>query len=198
MQLKVLRNSSGRYNILSLLDETFEFSMGIVDEKGKIIEIDGVKAIISYSGDPIEQDNFKSPIENLQYVFTKCFQYANKVWSTRDYKKECLLFAKIYKENFIGMDEAMTIKHIEATKKKIKELEKELEIETILPDLTETVNSVIDSEIQTIKKFIALKENELSQLKEDSKMYKEVKKYIEHYNDEIKKYSLYTTAILNN
>lgn len=191
MELKVFNNQVGSFNLLSPSQKTFEFSMALVDDNKNIIEVDGIKAMINYSGDPEDKYMFKQPIENLSYVFTECFKYADRIWSTVDYKKRCLLFAKLYMENYEVMDNEAVIIHKKETQKKIIELQKELEWNTVLPDLTESINSAIDDKIIKIKKSIAFKEKELSEFKQDSESYAKAKKCLDDYNAEIEKYKKY-------
>lgn len=191
MELRVFNNHVGSFNLLIPSQKTFEFSMALVDDKRNIIEVDGVKAMISYSGDPEDEYMFEQPTENLHDVFTKCFEYADRVWSTRDYKGQCLLFAKLYMENYEAMDNEAVAKHKEETQKRIDKLQKELEWNTVLPDLTESINSAIDTKIAKVKKSVSFKEKELSELKEDSESYAKAKKYLDDYNAEIEKYKQY-------
>lgn len=191
MELRVFNNHVGSFNLLNSSQKTFEFSMALVDDKRNIIEVGGIKAMISYSGDPEDKYMFEQPTENLHDVFTKCFEYADVVWSTRDYKGQCLLFAKLYMENYEAMDKEAVAKHKEETQKRIDKLQKELEWNTVLPDLTESINSAIDAKIAKVKKSVSFKEKELSELKEDSESYAKAKKYLDDYNAEIEKYKQY-------
>lgn len=188
MQIRVFNNHIGSFNLLNPSQKTFEFSIALLDDAGKTIEIDGVKAMISFSGEPDDKDYFEDPMNDLGSVFTRCFEYADRVWSSRDYKSQCLLFAKLYQENLETMDAEAVKKHKEKTQKRIDELQKELNRNTILPDLTEDINSAIDAKIAKVKKSVAFKEKELSELKEDSESYTKAKKYLDDYNAEIEKY----------
>lgn len=188
MQVKVFNNQIGCFNLLNQSRKSFEFSMGLIDDAGKTIEVDGIKAIIRFSGEPDEEYYFTNPLGNLGEVFTKCFEYGDNVYSSTDYKSQCLLFAKLYQENLELLDSEAVIKHKEQTQKKIDDLQRELSWNTILPDLTYDVNSAIDTKISKVKKSIFFKEKELSELKEDSESYQKAKKYLDGYNAEIEKY----------
>lgn len=188
MQIRVLNNQIGCFNIMNPSKKSFEFSMAILDDTNKTIEVDGVKAVIKFSGEPDDKYYFESPLENLGEVFGKCFEYGDRVWSSTDYKAQCLLFAKLYQENLEVMDAEAVKKHKEKTQKKIDELQKELNWNTILPDLTDDINSVIDDKIAKIKKSVAFKEKELLELKENSESYAKVKRYLDICNGEIERY----------
>ena len=188
MQIRVFNNQIGCFNLMNPSQKSFEFSMALLDDTGKTIEVDGVKAIIKYSGEPDDKDYFEDPMNDLGTVFMKCFEYGDRIWSSTDYKAQCLLFAKLYQENLGTMDAEVVRKHKEKTQKKIDELQKELNWNTILPDLTEDINSAIDAKIAKVKKSVAFKEKELSELKEDSESYAKAKKYLDDYNAEIEKY----------
>ena len=188
MELRVLTNNVGCYNLLNPSQKTFEFSLAIVEDgEYQAIEIDGVRAVLQFSGEPEDKSDFDDPIDNLGSVFTKCFEFADKVWSTRDYRSQCLLFAKLYQENLDSMDAAMLAKHKEKTQNKIDQLQKELGWDAILYDLTYEINSAIQAKISKIKKSVAFKEKELSELKEDSESYGKSKKTLDGYLEEIKK-----------
>lgn len=191
MQLKVFNNGIGSYNILNPSQKTFEFSMGLVGEDKKIISVDGVNAIISYSGDPDDEYYFSNPIDNIEDVFFKCFEYADRVWSTVNYKAQCLLFAKLYCENHEYMDTKALEKHREDTQKKIEQLQKELKYDTILPNLTYAINNSLNSAISKLNKSISFKEKELLELKEDSESYSKVKKRLDDLKNEVEKYNQY-------
>lgn len=145
------------------------------------IEIDGIKAILHYSGEPEEIDLFQDAYNGLEDVFKKCFKYADKVWSSTNYKAQCLLFLKLFQENYEQIDSCLVQKHKENTQKKIDKLTKELSWGTIVPDLSYAANSCIQNKIEAINKFIIYNEKELSQLKEDSNKYREVKAKIDKY-----------------
>lgn len=194
MKIRVFNNHIGCFNLMNPSQKTFEFSMALLDDANKVIEVDGLKAVIKYSGEPDDKDYFEEPLENLGEVFNKCFEYGDRVWSGTDYKAQCLLFAKLYQENLEVMDAEMVKKHKEKTQKRIDELQKELQWNTILYDLTDDVNSAIQTKIGKIKKSIAFKEKELSELKEESEGYAKAKKYLDGYNAEIEKLQTFLIA----
>lgn len=188
MELRVFNNQMGSFNILNPSQKSFEFSMGLCEDGiHKAIEVNGVRAVISFSGDEDDKADFEDPIENLGAVFTKCFQYSDKVWSTVNYKEQCLLFAKLYQENVYAMDAVMVEKHKVKTQKKIDELQKELNWNTMLYDLADDINGAIQEKINKIKKSVSFKEKELSELKEDSESYAKSKKILDGYIAEIEK-----------
>ena len=71
--LRVIQNSVGRYNLLSN-EESLCFSMGLFDDD-KLMSDGETKAKLYYSGDPDEKYGFEDAINNLDFVFEKCFEY---------------------------------------------------------------------------------------------------------------------------
>lgn len=186
MELRVFNNQMGSFNLLNPSQKSFEFSLGICEDGiYKAIEIDGIKAVISFSGDEDDKADFEEPIENLGAVFNKCFEYSDKIWSTVNYRKQCLLFAKLYQENVDTMDKVMVEKHKIKTQKRIDELQNELKLDAILYDLADDINGAIQAKINKIKKSVTFKEKELSELKEDSESYAKSKKMLDGYIAEI-------------
>lgn len=187
MKLKVFRNHMGSFNILNPSQKSFEFAMGLCEDGiyWQPIEVDGIKAVIAFSGDENDMADFEDPFANLGDVYIKCFQYADKVWSTTNYKKQCLLFAKLYQENVDAMDAAMVEKHKIETQKRIDKLLMELQRKTILYDLSDDINWAIQEKINKLKQSVTFKEKELSELKEDSEGYTKTKKTLDSYIAEI-------------
>jgi hypothetical protein len=186
MELRVFNNQIGYFNLLRPSEKTFEFSMALVDEgTRKPVEVDGIKAMITFSGEEDDACLFEDPIGELPSVFRKCFVYADKVWGSTDYKAQCLLFAKLYQENLDAMDEVAVAKHKEKTQKKIDQLQKELGWNTILYDMTEEINSAIEDKIKSIEKSIAYKEKEVSELKEGCESYLKATELIGKYKSQI-------------
>lgn len=101
-----------------------------------------------------------------------------KVWPIIDYKAQCLLFSKLYQENLELMDSEAVENHRKEVEKEIKKLQRELEWNSILPDLRDDINYAIQTDIDKIKKFITPTEKELLELKEKSEKYATLKKEI--------------------
>ena len=97
--IRVLQCSIGQYNLLSN-EKSLSFVMGIYTKNNGVYTEDGVKALLSYSGEPDELEDFQQAEGNLYEVFNKCIKYANRVTSTTDYLSQTLLFYKIYKSHF--------------------------------------------------------------------------------------------------
>lgn len=189
MKLIVFNNNVGVYNILNPSQKSFEFSIGLCEDDTRTpIEVNGIKAKLVFSGEDKDMDDFFDPIENLGAIFTKCFEYANRVFSTINYKEQCLLFAKLYQENFDAMDAVMLKEHKIKTQRTIEALQKELNWNTILPELTsDDVIIAIQKRINAIKIMVNLREKKLSELKEDSESYAQQKEYLKSNLDEIER-----------
>ncbi|RYD86165.1 MAG: hypothetical protein EOP50_22875 [Sphingobacteriales bacterium] len=97
MEIRVTQCQVGRFNLLSS-EKTLEFSCGLYTD-GKLIEEDGVKAILKYSGEPDMIDYFTS-LDNLDAIFSHCFEFGSRISSSTDYVSQCLLFARLFRENY--------------------------------------------------------------------------------------------------
>lgn len=184
-ELRVRQCSVGQYNLLST-DKTLEFSMGIFED-GKIIENGDNKALIRYSGDANELEDFKYYSENdLGWVFEKCFGYARRVWSTEDYLGNCLLFTKTYKENYEEIANVAEKLEREKIQKEIDRLTEKLERDLKPQDFTEDISAHIEKLNSTYEKWASEAKVEMSQYKKGSDGYKKSADKIKKYKDKIK------------
>lgn len=185
--LKVTQCQVGQFNLLSN-ENSLSFYMGIIKD-GKIIEEDGVRAQLCFSGDPDEYDTFEDAFGNLDYVFEKCWKYANNIISSANYKKQCLLFAKVYRENYEEINNSLLKEHKEKTERKIKELQHELEWNMIVPEEIYSFNSIIKKEIKKHQDWIESNNKKMLDLKEESESYRKLQKQNESYLKDIEEYS---------
>ena len=187
MKLQITQCSVGKFNLCSS-EEQLSFYAVIRDDDNKIVEIDAIRAAIHYTGDPDEKHEFED-LNNLDFIFTKCFEYACRIWSTTDYKAQCLTFAKVYQDNYKELNAQLVDQEkkniqivIDSYQQKLARLDQG---DPVIPDLSYSINRALDKKIDSVKKAIEYSEKELSQLKEDSEKYKERKANIEKYNSEI-------------
>ena len=186
MYLNVIQCSIGHYNLLSN-DKSLSFSMILTENENsrEAINIDGINAMLYYSGDPDELEVFIDAYNNLEEVFEKCFTYAIKTWSTVNYRAQCLLFFKLFQENYTEINAYLVKKHVEDIKKKIIELNKQLERTIVIPDLSEIGNYCLDNRISEINNLIALYDKDLVQFRENSDNYNSIKSKIDKYRKEV-------------
>lgn len=185
MELQVLQSSVGRYNLLGH-EETFEFTIGLCEDGTRsVIKEDGISAVLHYSGNKDEKDDFSDPFDNLEWVLEKCWEYAESIWSTVDYKKQCLLFARLYHDNHEAIDSCLAEKHIADTKKKIEELTKKLSWNNIIPDLSYKLNKLIERKIEKIKVNKVYQQKELTNFVEGSEKFEKAKTMIDGYDKQI-------------
>jgi hypothetical protein len=182
MEIRITQCSVGKFNLLSN-EESLSFYCGLY-ENGKLIEEGKARAQLYYSGEPDEQSEFEN-LSNLEYIFGRCFFYGSMVISTTDYKANCLLFAKIYQENFAEINSKLVTKRNEKIEKKIAILKEELESEYAIPILSDSINEAIETQIQSARKSISYYERQLADLKEDSKKYQEYMTYIDTHKTKI-------------
>jgi len=183
MKIKITQCSVGKYNLLSD-EKSLSFYMSIYDNDGKIIEENGIKATLHYSGEPDELYIFEDALNNIEEVFDKCLNYSKKVWSSTDYKAQCLLFYKIYQSNFDILESNMRIQRDENIKKEIERLQKQLTY-GVLEDLEYTMHKFIDLQIRSINNSIEYITKQNSELKEDSETFIKNKEKITKYETEI-------------
>lgn len=146
MELKVIQNYRGKF-YLGSSEETLSFVVAIYGEENKIIEVDGIKARLSYMGD---REPFDSPLDDMPNVFNECFDYAKGVISTQPYEKEALLFAKIYQENFEELNSKMRTKKQTQIEAEIEALQKRLKYLNGLDDISWDVNNKINKKVELI------------------------------------------------
>ena len=96
MEVKVIQNWRGKY-YLGSNEEQLSLVVGIYDENNKIIEVDGVKAMLQLIDD-IEP--FESPLDEITEVYNACWKYASTTISSTNYEAQCLVFAKVFNDNY--------------------------------------------------------------------------------------------------
>lgn len=186
-KLRITQLSTGKYNLLSS-EETLSF-YAVIEEDGKTIEKDGNKAIIQYSGDKEELDEFENAVEDMDFtfLFSKCFSYSKRVWGSTDYKGNALLFASEYIKNFEELSENYANKEKEKLQQQIKRLQEKLDNSNDLYDNREDIKNEIQKDIDRYKKWIEQNEKEMAEFKEGSEKITELKKKNEQYSLEIEK-----------
>jgi len=190
MILKCTQCSIGKFNLLSS-EKSLSFYLGIYNDDNTPVVVNDTPAIIHYSGEESEYDVFKDWEDDMEYVFEKCFNYANGIWSSRDYMGECLTFAKVYEENYENINTNMLAMHKNKIEEQIKRLQKELERTNLVSELSYILNHCLYIKINKIKNSLEYNEKELTQLIEGSEKYEETKNRIENYKKEIEKLENY-------
>lgn len=184
MNLKVRKNRIGKYNFLSD-EETLSFILDIVDKDNNTIKENGVNARLELNKDiePIED-----PFNQLEYVYEECWGYANNVISATDYKKQCLLFAKIFQENYQELCNNRIVSQKEEIEKQILNLQRKLSRLYGYDDISHVVNFLAQKEIDKYQKWLTEEEVKLNDVKENTKSYDKISKRIKNYNDKINFY----------
>lgn len=177
--------SVGRYNLLSN-EKYLSFYMSIMTEDKKVYEENGTKAQLYYSGGEDELYDFENALDNLGWVFEKCFKYASRVISSIDYESQCLLFAKVYQENFEELNRNMKEERNKKIEEKIKKLEEELEKEP-LSDISFYVESALEKRIKNVKDHLNYWKDKNKDVKEGSETYKDNMSIINSYTNEVEK-----------
>jgi len=181
MEVKVLQNWKGRYNLLSK-EETLSFTMAIIGEDKKPIEVNGVKAILYLNED---REPFDSPLDEVENIFEECFDYSNRVWSTVNYTAQCLLFAKIYQENFDLLRQNRIEKQKVEIANEIQRLEQRLKNLYGFDDISWKANNKINSKIKTFQGLIETNQKELEQIKDGTEKFDAISKRISEYQSQI-------------
>lgn len=193
-KIKVSQCNVDRYKLLSS-DKNLSFYMSIYTKDNKIYQEDGIFATLYYFGDPDEKYIFEDGIDNLGEIFQKCFEYSNKVWSSTDYKSQCLLFAKIYNQHFEELEENMKIERDKNILKEIEDLQKKLST-SLLTDINYEIDDSINKEIKSNQKMIDYYTNKNLELKEGTDTYNKNIENIEKYKNKNKILEDYLNKIL--
>jgi hypothetical protein len=188
MKLRVTQCSVGKY-YLGSNEESLSFYMSIHDNNNnELIKENGLKAQIHYSGDPNDLYIFEDALSNIEEVFTYCLEYSKKVISSVDYEAQCLLFYKIYQQNFETINTNMRIERDKRIKEQIESLQKELECKDVIHNLQSSFENYIYSKIKHLNQRIDYYNEKNSELKEDSLTYQNNKKFISDFKNQIEKY----------
>lgn len=185
MEIRVIQNYRGKFNLFSN-EESLSFIMAIYGDDNKIIEVDGIKAKLELNKD-IEP--FDSPLEDIPNVFNECFDYAKSVISSTNYEAQCLLFAKIYQENFEQLCENRIAAQKIEIQKEIERLQNRLKNLHGFDDISWEVNNKINKQVQMYEKWLENKEKEIAQIKEGTDKHKEVSEAIDKYKSKIEHYN---------
>lgn len=185
VELRVIQSSVGSFNWANPSEKSFSFTIGLFGADRQLIVENGVKAVLHFSGDPDTENEFDEPLDNLRDVFDKCFKYSKRVWGSTDYEAQCLLFARIYTENYEALDNALVASHKQRVEKKIAELQKQLSWNNIIPEISDVVDECIDTEVKKYNTWIDMNKKELEQLKEDAPKYAELQKKNEGHQSKI-------------
>lgn len=183
-EIKIRQCLVGKYNLLSN-EPSLEFSMGLFED-GKLIEDGDNQALLRYSGDADELEDFKYySEEDIGWIFEKCFKYANSVWSTTDYKGNAMLFYREYSKDFETMAEDMEKAEKEKIREQIEKLNKKLDSDLKPYDFRDDMADVIQKEIDKYNKWIDSEVEKQSQLKKNTEGYKECDERIVKYKEKI-------------
>lgn len=186
MEIKVTQCHLGHYNLLDSKQESLAFGMSISHD-GKVVEENGVKAIIAYNGDPEDIDIFKDAFDNLDWVFEKCYKDGNK-WISKggENRRGAMLFAKLYTQYFLDINTLFREKKEQDIRKKLAALEHELKFIDDLPEtIRETANACVLNELNEYTKWQNGKKKELEQTKEGTEKYASIEKDIANYQQKI-------------
>lgn len=162
MEIKITQNSVGKYNFCSS-EESLEFSMALYHE-GSIVSNETHKAILGYSGEPGEQDEFTDNAENIGWVFGKCLGYAKRICSSTDYEGNCYFFAKTFSNNFEETSTSFGAKRKDELTKKLARIQSELDSDLTLEDTREDIVEAIEKEVRKYEGWKASSEAELQQI----------------------------------
>lgn len=160
--LKVTQCQVGRFNMLSN-EKSLSFYMSIFDD-GVKVEENGILAQLYYSGEEDDYELFSDAINNIEEVFSKCYEYAERIISNTDYKAQCHLFYKVYMQNLEEINNSLLAAHKESVEKQIKKLQEQLKVTEIACDISYTADKCIKKRINLLYKWIEQDEKTLSEL----------------------------------
>ena len=192
--LKVTQCQVGHFDLLDPGKKSFSFQMRILDD-GKLVERDGVPAMLDLSGDPKVLGNFvaytggshHSRITHLECIFRCCFDYAMELlYSSRDYRAQCLAFATEYIIHCDEIHQSLLLQERAELKRKIEELQARLDPGCPSVGDPDDIRARIEEEIEKDERLIRREEGDLSQYVEGSQKSFEAKKRIERYKTRIR------------
>jgi hypothetical protein len=169
-QVKIIHNRIGKFNLIGN-EENLLFKMAIIDENDKIMTKNDVKAVLTYRGEPEEQDEFEDALDNIADVWEKCWEYAKDVISTTDYKAQCLTFAQVYQENLTELSENRIKIQTEEINKEIERLKNRLSLLYGFEDIAWEVNDVLQQEIDRYTKWRDEASEQMEQCKKGTDLY---------------------------
>ena len=181
----------GKFNMLSD-NESLTVIVILKDEEGKIVEENGERAYLYYSGYPSEQQEFEDSFpNNLDFIFEKAFSYARRVISSTNYEKRCLVFMKLYRDNFVSISEEYAERKRKEIETRIEHLKQELLSLDKISNCSSEMLSPIENRVSTYERWIKEEEATLVDLVENSDSWKKSHAKINGYKEkiqEIKKY----------
>lgn len=152
-------------------------------EGNNVVKVGDVACRLEWEEDGDCQGRYEM-YDGVQYLTSEAWKYANKIWSTKDYKKQVLNFIKVYNEN---TEEIVT--NFEETRKKnieeeIKRLQRQLDSTVLEPDPID-VNDIVASEIKKLESWKEKSVNKLKELKEGGELYQKEVETITSYQTKI-------------
>lgn len=181
MKIKIRQNWRSKYNLLSD-DESLSFIMDIVDDKNNTITVDGIKARLQLNSDI---ESYESPEDQICEIYNDCWKYATSVWSSTNYKAQCLLFAKLFNENYKELCETRILEQTEWISKEIERLQNKAKNLYGYDDISYEVSFGCNKEIEMYSKWIENNNKELEQLKENSEKAIQLINKNKEYQDKI-------------
>ncbi len=179
--------SVGRFN-LGGNEESLSFYLTIQGEDGKPVSEGDAKAILHYSGEPSEEDDFREWKDNLAWVFQKCWDYAGRVFGSTDYKANALLFAQMYHQHFDELTAAFEETERVRIEGKIERLQRELQ-NLGLDDCRADMTATMMKEVARYEKWITEGEAELAQLLPGSELAEKKEKSLAHLRGKLALFS---------
>lgn len=184
IEIKITQCQVGRYNLLSD-DETLSFGMALYED-GKVLEKDGVKAVLRYSGDSDEYEDFRYySEEDLGWIFDKCYSYAKRTWGTTDYEAQALLFLTEYCNSFEDIAQTTALKQKERLEKQIEDLRRKLDGNLEPYDYRYAIDKLFEKEVARYQKWLDDEKDKRTQYVVGSDLYDESQKRIEGYEKKI-------------
>lgn len=176
MRIKLIQRAVGRYDWASN-DDILTFKLGIYDSEG-IVTRGGEKAILEYRGEPGDLEYFQDPINEIDEVFEKCWEYAGRVFGSTNYRLQCITFFEVYSENFKEINSSFVTEEEKALRSKIEALQKKLDKVKGLSDLSWGAYHSFKKSLDQYERWEKESGKRLSQLVDGSRLYyKELEKY---------------------
>jgi hypothetical protein len=191
MEIIIIQSSIGCFNWVQQHEKSLVFKIGIFDDERKVFELDGIKCLLEYSTkEDIEykKDELEEYFNNgkIGKIFNECIKYSDSIFSSTNYKGQCIAFWKVYQNNKKELSNNFVKQKKESISKQIDRLQNDLiSLDSFEYDDYEYSEYVKDR-ISLYEELIKEEQEDIMQIKEDTERYNKNVKRINEYKDDLK------------
>lgn len=187
MKLKIIQNSRAINTWIGRSrEESTSYTLAIVDEAGEIVAQNGIDCLLHYNGAEHNPSDFQE-LDNLSWIFETCWEYAERIISSTDYKAHCIAFQQVLMDNFAAIEENTIAEQKEILQRKIERIQKDMENLSI-EDIRDEAHHIYSEELEKYKSFKTDAYNKMHDCKEGTPTYEEERKDFLRYSGRVYKY----------